>query len=69
MGDCQESKIDAPLVLVIRNLCVQGEAPKDVLAWLNEIHGLLEEYYSNVNWKFVPPTNQAVRGDALCAFK
>ena len=32
-----------PLVLVIRNLCVQGEAPEDVLIWLNDIHELLQE--------------------------
>lgn len=36
-------KLMPPLVLIIRNLCVQGEAPKDVLTWLNEIHGLLDE--------------------------
>lgn len=36
-------KLMPPLVLVIRNLCVQGEAPKDVFTWLNEIHELLQE--------------------------
>ena len=36
-------KLMPPLVLVIRNLCVQGDAPEDVLTWLNEIHELLEE--------------------------
>jgi len=33
----------SPLVLVIRNLCVQGEAPEDVLTWLDDIHELLQE--------------------------
>ena len=36
-------KLMPPLVLVIRNLCVQGEVPEDVLTCLNEIHELLEE--------------------------
>lgn len=36
-------KLMPPLVLVIRNLCVQGDAPEDVLTWLNEIHELLDE--------------------------
>ena len=36
-------KLMPPLVLVIRNLCVQGEAPEDVLTWLNDIHELLQE--------------------------
>jgi hypothetical protein len=31
-----------PLVLVIRNLCAQGDAPEDVIFWLNEIHELLQ---------------------------
>ena len=30
-------KLMPPLVLVIRNLCVQSDAPEDVLTWLNEI--------------------------------
>ncbi|MCA1795736.1 MAG: hypothetical protein LC660_18045 [Desulfobacteraceae bacterium] len=36
-------KLMPPLVLMIRNLCVQGKAPEDVLNWLNEIHELLQE--------------------------
>jgi len=36
-------KLMPPLVLVIRNLCVQGNVSQDVLTWLNEIHELLEE--------------------------
>ena len=36
-------KLMPPLVLIIRNLCVQGKAPEDVLTWLNEIHELLQE--------------------------
>jgi len=36
-------KLMPPLVLVIRNLCLQGKAPKDVLTWLNEVHEILEE--------------------------
>jgi hypothetical protein len=30
-----------PLVLIIRNICVQGKAPEDVFNWLDEIHELL----------------------------
>ena len=41
-------KLMPPLVLIIRNICVQGEAPEDVLIWLDDIHevlqGVLEEY-------------------------
>lgn len=36
-------KLMPPLVLIIRNLCIQGEAPEDVFTWLNEIHELLQE--------------------------
>lgn len=32
-----------PLVLIIRNLCSQGNAPEEVILALNEIHELLEE--------------------------
>ena len=35
-------KLMPPLVLIIRNLCTQGDAPEDVIFWLNEIHELLE---------------------------
>nr|WP_320190759.1 hypothetical protein [uncultured Desulfobacter sp.] len=36
-------KLMPPLVLVIRNLCLQGKASKDVLSWLNEVYEILEE--------------------------
>lgn len=36
-------KLMPPLVLIIRNICVQGEAPEDVLIWLDDIHELLQE--------------------------
>jgi len=36
-------KLMPPLVVIIRNLCSQGNAPEDVLLFLNEIHELLEE--------------------------
>ncbi|MBI9089882.1 MAG: hypothetical protein JEZ12_11755 [Desulfobacterium sp.] len=36
-------KLMPPLVLIIRNLCSQGNAPEEVLLALNAIHELLEE--------------------------
>lgn len=36
-------KLMPPLILIIRNLCVKGDAPEDIVAWLNEIYELLEE--------------------------
>lgn len=36
-------KLMPPLVLIIRNLCAQGEASEEVLFWLNEIHELLHK--------------------------
>ena len=36
-------KLMPPLVLIIRNLCSQGNAPEEVILALNEIHELLEE--------------------------
>lgn len=36
-------KLMPPLVLVIRNICLTGNAPEDVLTWLNEVHEILEE--------------------------
>jgi len=35
-------KLMPPLVLIIRNLCCQGNAPEEVLLALNEVHELLE---------------------------
>ncbi len=32
-----------PLILIIRNLCVQGKAPEDILIWLDEINELLQK--------------------------
>ena len=36
-------KLMLPLILIIRNLCVQDKAPEDVFSWLDEIHELLQE--------------------------
>ena len=36
-------KLMPPLVIIIRNLCSQGNAPEKAILALNEIHELLEE--------------------------
>ena len=42
-GIVRNLKLMPPLVFIIRNICVQGRAPEEVLNWLNEIHELLQE--------------------------
>jgi len=32
-----------PLLTIIRNLCLQGEAPEEVLENIEDVHGILEE--------------------------
>jgi len=39
----RDLKFMPPLVIIIRNLCSQGNAPEEVLLLLNDIHELLEE--------------------------
>ena len=36
-------KLMPPLVIIIRNICSQGNAPEKAILALNEIHELLEE--------------------------
>ena len=38
-----------PLLLIIRNLCVQGKAPQEVLENINEIDEILKEVFSEVH--------------------
>ena len=33
----------SPLLLIIRNLCFQGKAPREVMENIEEVHDLLEE--------------------------
>lgn len=38
-------KLMQPLVLIIRNICNQGDAPDEIIEALNDIHELLEETF------------------------
>ena len=42
-------KLMPPLILIIRNLCSQGNAPEEILLFLNEIHELLKETLEEYN--------------------
>jgi len=39
-----------PLLLIIRNLCLQGGAPQEVMENIEEVHDLLQE----VLWEYSP---------------
>ena len=32
-----------PLLLIIRNLCLQGEAPEEVMEYIEQVHDILHE--------------------------
>ena len=42
-------KLMPPLILIIRNLCSQGNAPEEILLFLNEIHELVKETLEEYN--------------------
>ena len=38
-----------PLVVVIRNICIQGKAPQEVLESINEVNDILKDVLDEIN--------------------